>query len=349
MRFTIPRKNDSELLLYIWKIIDLPKISMNELLYKISFELFLLSPEEALEFLQRSIKSKILERDDNNNLQLPQNSYKKLKTWQLKRKEIILSKLNSSKKFKSLIDDLESEKSSDFTTLLKAFLDKNTINRAATISDDAFKINIFDFLIHNKSILEYLAHEIAEFSNKKTKRIYFPVADKNTTQLKFEKYVIKKFPGLKNTKPKIYNYLVSIQYFNNNNWLSEFNELTNYFKHVDLVPHSTSGYASIYFHFKGAGKRVGEKGLKSIYIKKGAELELVSSDGEKRSIRGPQIIDVNTTSFDHADPDIEIERDEWTDFKFENSDSSAIGLLEIIKLNVYRIYTNLKKMLDNSN
>ena len=145
MNFKIPYNNDSELLLYIWKVIDLPNISMNELLYKICFEFFLLSPEEALKFLQRSIKSNSLEKDDNNNLQLPQNSYKKLKTWQFKRKEIILAKLNSSKKFDSLIDDLEAEKSSDFTTILKAFLDKNTINRAATISNDAFKIDIFDF------------------------------------------------------------------------------------------------------------------------------------------------------------------------------------------------------------
>lgn len=138
MKFTIPYNNDSELLLYIWKVIDLPNISMNELLYKISFELFLLSPEEALEYLQRWIKSNFLEKDDNNNLQLPQNSYKKLKNWQLKRKEIIISKLN-------LIDDFEAEKSANFSTLLKSFLDMGTINRAATISNDAFKIDIFDF------------------------------------------------------------------------------------------------------------------------------------------------------------------------------------------------------------
>ena len=138
MNFKIPYNNDSELLLYIWKVIDLPNISMNELLYKISFELFLLSPEEALEFLQRSIKSNILEKDDNNNLQLPQNSYKKLKTWQLKRKEIILTKLN-------FIDDFEAEKSSNFNTLLKSFLDKGTINRAASISNNAFQLSQIDF------------------------------------------------------------------------------------------------------------------------------------------------------------------------------------------------------------
>lgn len=138
MKFPIPRNSDSDLLLYIWKVIDLPNISMNELLYKISFEFFLLSPEEALEYLQRWIKSNSLEKDDNNNLQLPQNSYKKLKTWQLKRKEIILTKLN-------LIDDFEAEKSSNFSTLLKSFLDKGTINRAASISNNAFQLSQIDF------------------------------------------------------------------------------------------------------------------------------------------------------------------------------------------------------------
>jgi len=38
MNFAIPRNNNSETLLYIWKIIDLPSISQKDLLYKISFE-----------------------------------------------------------------------------------------------------------------------------------------------------------------------------------------------------------------------------------------------------------------------------------------------------------------------
>ena len=38
--------------LYIWKIIELPCLSMNELIYKISFELFLFSPEEAKAYFE---------------------------------------------------------------------------------------------------------------------------------------------------------------------------------------------------------------------------------------------------------------------------------------------------------
>lgn len=145
MNFSTPQKNTEELLLFIWKIIDLPNISMNDLLYKISFELFLQSPEEALEFIQRSIKSNLLKKDENDYLKLTQNLDKKLKNWQLERKNIISSKFNSSRKIDSLIDDLKAEKGSDFSTLIKAFLDKNTINRAANVSNDAFKINALDF------------------------------------------------------------------------------------------------------------------------------------------------------------------------------------------------------------
>lgn len=145
MNISLPRKSTEELLLFIWKIIDLPNISINDLLYKISFELFLQSPEEALEFIQHSIKRNLLKKDDKDYLKLSQNLDKKLKNWQLERKNIISSKFNSSRKIDSLIVDLKAEKGSDFSTLIKAFLDKNTINRAANLSDEAFKINALDF------------------------------------------------------------------------------------------------------------------------------------------------------------------------------------------------------------
>jgi len=45
MNFAIPRKSETDFLLYIWKIIDLPMISKNDLIYEISFKLFFDSPE----------------------------------------------------------------------------------------------------------------------------------------------------------------------------------------------------------------------------------------------------------------------------------------------------------------
>jgi hypothetical protein len=98
MKFTIPRNNSSELLLYIWKIIDLPFISQSDLLYKLSFDLFLFSPEEVITFINGCTKNKSLIKDTNNNLNLSNILKQKLKNWQNKRKQEILEKMHSIKK-----------------------------------------------------------------------------------------------------------------------------------------------------------------------------------------------------------------------------------------------------------
>lgn len=145
MNFAIPRKNPSDLVLYIWKIIDIPHISLNDLLYTISFELFLLSPQKSLEFIQNSIETKLLEIDEYDKITLSQNLNKKLQNWQSKRKETILSKIDSTKQSVRAVNNFETDRSSNFKILLKAFLDKGTINRTVSISEEDFSINEFNF------------------------------------------------------------------------------------------------------------------------------------------------------------------------------------------------------------
>ena len=58
---TFPKpKNATDMLLQIWKIVDLPSILKSDLIFKISFELFLFSPEKAISLINRAIQSKIL-------------------------------------------------------------------------------------------------------------------------------------------------------------------------------------------------------------------------------------------------------------------------------------------------
>jgi hypothetical protein len=140
MNLAIPRENPSEILLYIWKIIDLPNISLNDLLYKISFELFLLSPENAKEFIVKSIENKLIVKDNEYTLSLSQELNKRLKSWQKKQKEEISRKMNPDRRKKSV-----QNAKSNFTTLLNAFSDKRTQNRAATVSSSAFEIVELDF------------------------------------------------------------------------------------------------------------------------------------------------------------------------------------------------------------
>jgi len=170
VNLAVPRKNDIEMLLYIWKVIDLPDILLNDLLYKISFELYLFPPEKAKEFIHTSIHEKKLIKVDENRVFLSQELANTLKTWQKKRKSEISTKSNLNKRTigKILSENLEST----FNVLLKSLSDKSTLNRAATVSGSAFKILIFDF---NEGML------IAEVEGSKQKPYVIEIDIKNKT------------------------------------------------------------------------------------------------------------------------------------------------------------------------
>ena len=144
MKFTIPRDNNSELLLYIWKIIDLPFISQSDLLYKLSFELFLFLPEEAKTFINGCTKNKSLIKDVNNNLKLSNILKQKLKNWQSKRKQELLEKIHSNQKITTIEKQTDNGAGTNFNVLIKTFFDKGTLNRAASISNNAYDLIEFN-------------------------------------------------------------------------------------------------------------------------------------------------------------------------------------------------------------
>ena len=144
MKFTIPRNNNSELLLYIWKIIDLPFISQSDLLFKLSFELFLFSPEEVIIFINGCTKNKSLIKDANNNIKLSNILKQKLKNWQNKRKQEILEKIHSIKNIITTEKQTDNGAGTNFNVLIKTFFDKGTLNRAASISNNAYDLIEFN-------------------------------------------------------------------------------------------------------------------------------------------------------------------------------------------------------------
>jgi len=146
MNFAIPRKNSTEMLLYIWKIIYLPSISLIDLLYKISFDLFLLPPDKSTDFIDTCIDNKDLVKDDNQDLRLSNTLNQKLNNWQIKRKNVILEKINSAKKIAKLKNDIEKKELTNFNVLINVFVDKGTLNRSVSVSDDAFKLLEYDLV-----------------------------------------------------------------------------------------------------------------------------------------------------------------------------------------------------------
>ena len=145
MDLTIPRKNLSDMVLYIWKIIGLSSISSNDLLYRLSFELFLYDPKEAKKFVETAISQKYL-IFDSDNLKLSEELNQELMMWQIKRKEEISERLTSSKRIK----DLRVEKgdliknSNQFKNLFKIFVDEATSGRSASILHSDINLLRFD-------------------------------------------------------------------------------------------------------------------------------------------------------------------------------------------------------------
>ena len=136
--------------LYIWKIIELPYISLNDLIYKISFELFLFPPKDAKEFIKKAVHNGFIIIDNDNKLSLSDDLSLELKNWHKKRRVEILKKFNNSTSIAQNIKNFKINDSNKFNILLKAFLDTGTINRAVLVSDSAINISTFD--LHSKII-----------------------------------------------------------------------------------------------------------------------------------------------------------------------------------------------------
>ena len=135
MIFPTP-KNATEMLLNVWKIVDLPSILKSDLIFKISFELFLISPEKANSLIDRAIQSKILIITPKGHVKISQKLEKQLIDWQLRRKKEISENLIQKK-------NRRIKKGAPFNTLLNFFTDKGTIARAVGISSSNF--DVIDF------------------------------------------------------------------------------------------------------------------------------------------------------------------------------------------------------------
>lgn len=143
MNFAIPRKNNSEMLLHIWKIIDLPFIIYDDLFYRITFDLFIFPPEKAKIFINNCIQKKLLVKD-NNILTLSEELNLDLKNWHKKRENEVLGKIKAAKKIDQLKNDINKKESTNFSVLISAFVDKGTLNRSVSVSDAAFELLKYD-------------------------------------------------------------------------------------------------------------------------------------------------------------------------------------------------------------
>jgi hypothetical protein len=223
MNFAIPRKNDSELLLYIWKIIDLPFISQNDLIYRISFDLFIFSPNEAKKFINNCIEKKILRKTDNMHLELSTELYQEFNNWQKKRKNEILKNFKTKKTIDQLKKEITKKDSNNFGVLLNAFADKGTLNRSVSVSDAAFEL--FEYNQAKGIVKAKVKGSIEEFyeididTNERILRHNcFDFMERRVESKQFCKHITKLFLLLKDRNEKIAEFFLNELAKNIDNW-----------------------------------------------------------------------------------------------------------------------------------
>lgn len=206
MNLAIPRGSNEELLFYIWKIIDLPNIELTDLLFRISFELFLLPPDQGKKFIDNCLKDKLLSEDDNGSLNLSTSLNERLAQWQKGRKKEIIDNIKSATKNSLLTTHIENDNKSSFSVFLKSFADKGTLNRAVNILDNAFEMKDID---DEKSVLLSSVKGSKEDSyyiefnlkNKLLKHNCHDFITRKSKQKQFCKHLVKYFLLLKERFP----------------------------------------------------------------------------------------------------------------------------------------------------
>lgn len=202
MKFNVPRNNPDDMLFYIWKILDLPHIYYEDLLYKLVFDYFLFTPDEALLFLDNSLTSGLLIKDQNKQLALSDNLYQDFLKWQKERQLEIQNKILARKKRYKAVKKIQNNYKSTFNQLLKKITDSAALNRAVTLSDEA--VNIFN-VDKKEGLLEAKIKGSKEESyiiniNVKEKTLIHNCHDFETRRAKakmFCKHLIKLFLTLK--------------------------------------------------------------------------------------------------------------------------------------------------------
>lgn len=207
MDLKIPRKNLSEMVLYIWKIIGLPSISQEDLIYLLSFDLFLYDVTAAKEFIGLAIEKGLLIKTSQNNLSPSDTLKTKLQKWQLEKKLEINEKLKTIQIVKR-IEDASKSGPTGFITLFKIFVDDATLARTASILQSDIEYLKKDL---NRGIIKARVKGSEEIPysieiNLENKYIHHDCHDYETRKSKnkkFCKHLAKIFLMLKNEDERI--------------------------------------------------------------------------------------------------------------------------------------------------
>lgn len=203
---------------------------------------------------------------------------------------------------------------------------------------DELRIDLKNILENYRSSLEYVAHHLADkcVPRPPSERVQFPVARPDEDIASFSNKLDKWFPGLSVNFPAAKDVLISIQGCSGEKWLCELAVLSNFNKHRSLSQLEQKTFHSSVIIYGNVGLRLGELGFSSLNIAPGGIIRLEVRLGQHRDIRGPQLINVDTTTLIDADFGINIVKEERKLYSIPDTTSSVPGLIWTIGKNVFR-------------
>ncbi len=203
---------------------------------------------------------------------------------------------------------------------------------------DDLRVDLKNILENYRSALEYVAHHLADkcVPRPPPERVQFPVASSGDDVNSFSKKLDKWFPGLSTSAPAAKDFLISIQEFRGEEWLRNLADLSNFNKHRSLSTFELRNFRSLIIRFCSVGLRFGELGVRSCAIDSGGIVRLAESAEHYADIRGPQLIDIDTTDLIDADAGIEVINEEREIYGIPGATGSVPGLIWAIGRNVFR-------------
>ena len=183
--------------------------------------------------------------------------------------------------------------------------------RAKSVSDD-LRIDIKNLCENLRSVLDYLARDIREShcpgANPK-ERFYFPILP---NRRQFEAQMHLWYPGLDASNRELWDYLETVQLYHDDYlWLGQLNRVNNENKHGDLVEQMRVQTERVTVSTAEGGK--------VSWNREGVRF------GSGVSIGGVPVDPATQLPVPH--PSQRVERITWVDFRFQDIDVSAIGLL----------------------
>ncbi len=193
--------NHKELIIYIWRSLDLPSIGREELIYYISFELFLLKPNKSVQLVNELIKKGFLV-EKSGKIFLSKELREDFNTWQKKENEKVKNALEDINLKAISLNDLSKERKGSFNMLLKELSDESTLNRSVSVSTNSFtfhELNIDQGIIKGevRGTKEKSYKFEVELNKKKITHDCHDFLTRKSRQKKLCKHLIKLFLILK--------------------------------------------------------------------------------------------------------------------------------------------------------